>query len=264
MYINRNNDYLSTMGALAARSVTESALTLSKFIENFSVKLRFQSEIKKFTEHNLGILLSASSPESSKSQAIQDLKQEKLYLSQQENTLRNNIAQKYAIIEIRKENDVYTYVLKGIGLVAGAAQFITGVALVTMSSQTVVGYVAGSALIIHGAGNFEENLTSILNNDADYKGYLKLGYEHAFEFIGSDKKTANLVYGGVDIALSGYGVFRSVLKPEAWRLFYYIKEDYVKSYKTMGGYALSFEILADGVTLKSTYDAYNDPVNSKK
>ncbi|CDH18535.1 conserved hypothetical protein [Xenorhabdus bovienii str. kraussei Quebec] len=149
-------------------------------------------------------------------------------------------------------------------MVAGAAQFITGLAIVTATSQTVVGYVAGSALIIHGAGNIEENLTSLLNNDADYKGYLRIGYEHAFDFIGSDKKLANLVYGGVDIALSGYGIFRNVLKPEAWRLFYYIKDDYVTSYKTMSGYSLMFEMSVDGVTLKSTYDAYNDPNNSKK
>ncbi|MDE1484710.1 DUF4225 domain-containing protein [Xenorhabdus bovienii] len=252
------------MGALTAKSVTEAALTSSRFIENFSIKHKFQNEIKKLTDHNLGIILSKSSSESSKSQAIQDLKQEKLYLSKQENILKNNIAKKYAFIEIKKQNDTYTYVLKGIGLVAGAAQFITGLAIVTATSQTVVGYVAGSALIIHGAGNIEENLTSLLNNDAYYKGYLRIGYEHAFDFIGSDKKLANLVYGGVDIALSGYGIFRNVLKPEAWRLFYYIKDDYVTSYKTMSGYSLMFEMSVDGVTLKSTYDAYNDPNNSKK
>ncbi|MEX0445551.1 DUF4225 domain-containing protein [Xenorhabdus sp. SGI246] len=260
MFINRNNDYLSSMGALTARSVTESALSVSTFLENFSVKRKFQNEIKKFTDYNLGTILSQSSSESDKSQAIQNLKQERLYLSQQENIIRNNIVQKYAAIEIKKENDAYTYILKGIGLVAGAVQFITGLAIVTATSTTVVGYVAGSALIVHGAGNFEENLTSLLNNDADYKGYLRLGYEHAFNFIGSNKRTANLVYGGVDIALSGYGVFRNVLKPEAWRLFYYINEDYVTSYKAMGGYALSFEISADGVTLKSLYDAYNTPI----
>ncbi|MEI8592548.1 DUF4225 domain-containing protein [Xenorhabdus bovienii] len=251
------------MGALAARSVTESALTISKFLDNFSVKLKFQNEVKKFTEHNLEILSSKSSSESNKLQAIQDLKQERLYLSQQDNILRNNKAQKYAILEMKKENDAYTYVLKGIGLVAGAVQFITGVAIVTMTSQTVVGYVAGSALIVQGAGNFEENLTSLLNNDAEYEGYLRLGYINTFEFFGSDKRMANLVYGGVDIGLSGYGVFRNVLKPEAWRLFYYLKDDYVTSYKTMGGYSLLFEISADGVTLKSTYDAYNDTPKNK-
>ncbi len=83
------------MGALTAKSVTEAALTSSRFIENFSVKHKFQNEIKKLTDHNLGIILSKSSSESSKSQAIQDLKQEKLYLSKQKNThslkLRNKM-----------------------------------------------------------------------------------------------------------------------------------------------------------------------------
>ncbi|KLU17299.1 MULTISPECIES: DUF4225 domain-containing protein [Xenorhabdus] len=264
IYANRDNDYFSAMGALTARSVTEAALSASLFLDNFITKQKFKSEIKKFTDHNLDIILSKSSTQSSKSQAIKDLKKEKLYLSQQESILRNKIIQKYAVIEIKKELDFFTYVLKGIGLVAGGFQLITGTAMVTTTSQTVVGYVAGSALIVHGMGNIEENLISLLNNDADYKGYLRKGYEHAFSFIGSDNKTANLVYGGVDIALSGYGVFRNVLKPEAWRLFNYIKDDYIASYKIMSGYALTFEMLADGVTLKSTYDSYNDPQNSKK
>ncbi|PHM33425.1 hypothetical protein Xmau_04532 [Xenorhabdus mauleonii] len=258
MFINRNNNYYSSMGALTARSVMESALTSSKFLDSFLVKQRFQNEVKKFTDHKLDIISSKSSSESSKLQAIQDLKQEKSYLTNQENIIRHEKAKKYAYIEIKKENDAYTYVLKGIGLISSAVQFITGVALVTATTPTAVGYVAGSFLIVQGAGSFEENLTSLLNNDAEYKGYLRRGYEDTFEFFGSDKRTANLVYGGVDIALSGYGVFRNVLKPEAWRLFYYIKDDYVASYKTMGGYALTLEISADVVTLKSIYDAYND------
>ncbi|MEK9495355.1 DUF4225 domain-containing protein [Photorhabdus sp. P32] len=41
------------------------------------------------------------------------------------------------------------------------------------------------------------------------------GYESGFESLGFSKKTGNLVYGGVDIALSGYGLLRNTLKPEA-------------------------------------------------
>ncbi|CCW32010.1 DUF4225 domain-containing protein [Xenorhabdus nematophila] len=264
IYANRENDYFATMGMLTARSVTESALSVSIFLNNFRIKENFKSEIKKFTEHNLNIILRKSSTKASKMQAIQDLKKERLYLSQQENIIRNNILEKYAVIEIKKELDFFTYVLKGFGIVAGGAQIIAGVAMVTATSQTVVGYVAGSALIVNGMSNIEENLNSLLKKDPDYKGYLRRGYEHAFLFMGSDKKTANLVYGGVDIALSGYGAFRNVLKPDSWRLFNYVKDDYVTSYKLMSGYALTFEVVADGVTLKSTYDSYNDPQNNSK
>ncbi|WP_240042200.1 DUF4225 domain-containing protein [Photorhabdus khanii] len=91
-----------------------------------------------------------------------------------------------------------------------------------------------------------------------YKGYLRQGYEKGFESLGFDKKTGNLVYGGVDIALSGYGLLRNILKPEAWRLFKYINQDYIRSYKNMNGYALGFEIGVDGITIKSTYDSYNE------
>ncbi|PHM46926.1 DUF4225 domain-containing protein [Xenorhabdus miraniensis] len=264
MYINRNNDYFSAMGALSAKSVNESALSASRFINSPFVKYKFQEEIKKFTNYHIGIIISKSSPESSKLKSIQELKKEKEYLCNQEKILRYNQIEKYAIIELKKENDVVSYVLKGVGLVAGVFQVILGYTMLTTTSVTVVGAVAGASLVVHGFGNIEENFMSLLNNDAEYKGYLRIGYEKTFEFFGSDKKTGNLVYGGVDIALSGYGLFRNVLKPDAWRLFNYINEDFIIGYKNMGGYSLMFEMTVDGMTIKSTYDSYNDPQNSKK
>ncbi|NHB95238.1 hypothetical protein C5470_01935 [Photorhabdus stackebrandtii] len=83
-----------------------------------------------------------------------------------------------------KENAILTYVLNGVGIVAGVVQVV--------------------------AGYF-------------YKGYLRQGYEKGFESLGFDKKTGNLVYGGVDIALSGYGLLRNILKPEISSVRFYLQ-----------------------------------------
>lgn len=73
------------------------------------------------------------------------------------------------------------------------------------------------------------------------------------------KCTGSLVYGGVDLLLSGYGLYMGVLRKDAWKLFYYINTDYVHSYQQASGFSLLFEAVADSVTIKSAYDVYNDP-----
>jgi hypothetical protein len=107
-------------------------------------------------------------------------------------------------------------------------------------------------------GNFEENLRAIKNRDVNYRGYLRRGYGLAARTLGYDNNMGDIIYGGVDILSSGYGLLRQVLKPEAWRLFKYINNDFIVGYKQMSGYSLGFEILSDGITLKSIHDGYNN------
>ncbi|WP_420497497.1 DUF4225 domain-containing protein [Xenorhabdus griffiniae] len=72
------------------------------------------------------------------------------------------------------------------------------------------------------------------------KGLVRLGYENTFEYLGSSKTTGSLVYTGVDLSLSAHALLSRTLKPDAWRLFHHINEDYVHGYKLMSGYALGF------------------------
>ncbi|MBS9426647.1 hypothetical protein [Photorhabdus akhurstii] len=58
---NRNSEYYSTMGSLAARSVNESALSSSKSIKDNILRMKFQNEVKSFTHHQIEIINSSSS-----------------------------------------------------------------------------------------------------------------------------------------------------------------------------------------------------------
>ncbi|WP_275347549.1 DUF4225 domain-containing protein [Xenorhabdus bovienii] len=259
--------HYATQVPSAARRLNEVALSSSRFIINKDLRYKFINEIKKYSEYYIG-MYEGTVVFDYKRLALFSLNKETENLLRQENLLKYNFYKQYATIEIRQKLDFSDYILKGIGIIVGGTQISTGIAIMGLGDASVagsvVGNVAGAALIVHGIGTIQENLGAIIENDVNFKGYLRHGYEHAAQLLGYSKKTGSLVYGGVDLILSGYGLFRSTLKPEAWRLFHYINQDYVRSYQLMHGYALGFEIMADSITIKSAYDIYNNPDYNKK
>lgn len=92
---------------------------------------------------------------------------------------------------------------------------------------------AGLTLTIHGINSITENGVSLYTNDPDYKGFASRWYEEGAVALGYTKAHGDLVYAGVDIAFSGFGLFKQALKPDAWRLFRYVNEDFLIGYKTM-------------------------------
>jgi len=54
-------------------------------------------------------------------------------------------------------------------------------------------------------------------------------------------RPGNIAYDSMDIGLSVYGLNRLVLRPDAWRLFRYVRTDYVRAYRTMTPKALILE-----------------------
>lgn len=62
-----------------------------------------------------------------------------------------------------------------------------------------------------------------------------------------------MAYGSVDLGLSAYGVGRLILKPDAWRLFRYVRTDYVRGYENSSKAALTFEVVSDTATVNSMY-----------
>lgn len=155
--------------------------------------------------------------------------------------------------------------VKAVGVYAGMAQVEAGFALVGGSYLTgpgaVIGNTAGVALIIHGVGAIEENILSIKNGDPNYKGHVRRGYEKGAVMLGLTSEQGDIIYGGVDLILSGYGLFRNVIKPESYRLFKWINTDTVIGFKDMKGPALTMEMLIDGLTINSTYDVISSQDN---
>ena len=71
--------------------------------------------------------------------------------------------------------------------------------------------------------------------------------------MGAGELEGDMAYGAVDVGMSIYGVARLVRRTEAWRLFRYVRADYVRSYRQSGGLALGLDAAAGTATLKTLY-----------
>jgi len=260
----RVNDYYQIMGNLEGRAVIEIGLTASQFIKNSRVRIDFRNDLSHFVENQLEILNGDYSA-IKKKQAMSYLKQERDYLSHQEFLLRYKKAILAVSITIECVKEVAGiagyYVVKGIGVYAGYAQITAGIALIGGSYTTgpgaIVGNVAGVALVVHGLGAIEENVMSLYNHNPDYKGILRRGYERASTYAGFSSQQGDILYGGIDLALSGYGLFRNVILPEKNRLFYWMYNDTIVGFKDMKGPALTMEMLIDVLTVSGMNDSKN-------
>lgn len=141
---------------------------------------------------------------------------------------------------------------KGAGAIAGAMQIVTGTGICYGSAGTLC-LVAGVPMMAHGANNVYENGRNLLEDRIDTEGPVRKGYQAAAKAVGYGAREGNIAYGSADLGLAAYGLGRYILKPDAWRLFRYIRTDYVRSYKGMGASAMSFEIYTDLQTGKQVY-----------
>jgi len=146
---------------------------------------------------------------------------------------------------------------RGVGAIAGAFQFATGVGICYGSVGTLCLF-AGVPMMAHGANNVYENGRNLIENRADTQGLVRKGYQSAAKAMGGSESEGNMAYGAMDLGLSAYGVSRMVLKPDAWRLFRYVNTDYVKAYTTIGTKALIFEGVSDTLTGRSMYLEYKN------
>lgn len=97
-----------------------------------------------------------------------------------------------------------------------------------------------------------ENGYYLLYQD-DVSGYTKDAYRYAANKLGYDNNDADFVYNMVDLGLSGYGLGKQVLKPDAWKLYRYISSDYTYGWKLMGKTELMVEGTVDAGTMYSIY-----------
>uniref|UniRef100_UPI0030D81EF0 DUF4225 domain-containing protein n=1 Tax=Pseudomonas sp. RA_15y_Pfl2_54 TaxID=3088704 RepID=UPI0030D81EF0 len=149
-------------------------------------------------------------------------------------------------------NQSWEIAKKGAGAIAGAMQVIAGGGICYASAGTLC-LVAGVPMMAHGANNIYENGRNLLEDRTDTEGLVRKGYQTIAKSVGYEAREGNLAYSTADLGLSVYGLSRYILKPDAWRLFRYVRADYVRSYKGMGVSAWGLEIHTDFQTGKQIY-----------
>jgi len=133
---------------------------------------------------------------------------------------------------------------KSLGVVAGAAQVATGAGICYASVGTLC-FAVGIPLMAHGTNNIYESGRNLLEDRSDVEGPIRKGYHNIAKALGGTESDGNVAYATADIGLSIYSLFMPVVKPGAWRLFYYMPSDYTRPYMIASRYALALEVQAN-------------------
>lgn len=208
------------MVSQAAAKLGNQASTIgAKYIKDGTLRLQFNREVSFYAKSIVDdVALGKKSPE----QGLMAIKYE-------QNSL---LTQSWEVAK------------KGAGAIAGAMQIATGAGICYGSAGTLC-LVAGIPMMAHGANNIYENGRNLLEARNDTEGPIRRGYQAAAKAVGYGEREGNIAYGATDLGLSAYALGRHVLKPDSWRLFRYIRTDYMRSYKGMGASAMGFEIYTD-------------------
>ncbi|CAE12301.1 MULTISPECIES: DUF4225 domain-containing protein [Photorhabdus] len=237
---------------LKVRELRELAKTLSfRYLTHSKIRMDFNSKINLFVEDILGQVrihcLSSNG-------AIEIIQFEIDHLKEQAFCLTANRVKQYAIIEREKEKSSYTnLILKQIGFVGGGTQILAGYT-VCKASLGLACASFGAPLMAHGYNNVVENGYYLLYRE-NINGGVREGYRYVANKIGLSDKDADITYATVDLVLSGYGIFRKVLKPreKSWSLFRNINSDFIRGWREMGVVSLTTEGIVDVSTVLSIY-----------
>ncbi|MCF5707323.1 DUF4225 domain-containing protein [Pseudomonas syringae] len=141
---------------------------------------------------------------------------------------------------------------KSVGLLAGTLQVSSGAAVCYASVGTLC-LLFGVPLMAHGANNIYENGRNLLETRSDTEGPTRKVYQQLSKLAGGTEFHGNMAYGGVDIGLSLYGLARLVVKPDAWKLFAYVRADKIRGYQAVSKKVFFIERMGDAVTIESVY-----------
>ncbi|CNH18607.1 putative inner membrane protein [Yersinia aldovae] len=255
IYLNRrerDNNYFLALAQSAANDLIKTAkIVSSRHIKDFFLKARFENEIKQLSDGNLNIIRNAKSDAECRA-AISNIKEECANIERQGTMLSLDRAKVYITINMEKYNNEIGYTINAIGIVTSALQIAGGYGVVTKAGF-MLGKLAGAHLVVSGASSVFENFIRLLGNE-EYVGFMEKGYRVTAKFMGFDPKMGSMAYHFVDMASSLYGVFTLNLKPDMWRLFRYIPNDYYRNFTRMSQSALLLKFVGAGNKIRIISD----------
>lgn len=157
-------------------------------------------------------------------------------------------ARLYIIVRKEKEENATNLIIANVGFIAGGMEFYGGLGGCVASLGAACAGL-GLPMMVHGANNLYENGYYLLYRQSGV-GTAREAYRYAAKKLGYGNREADMVYGTVDLALSGYGAFHKSLRPRmnSWGLFRHIRSDYILGWQEMPKIALGMELLGDGIT----------------
>lgn len=253
----RFNSYYLLQANDAAHYLRMTARRLSsQHLKNLISHINFNNEVDRFIEAQIKGIKKATDERECKL-CLYNLQEEKKSLHQQDAALWTGAAKIVVSAQLVTNHlDGWGYVFNAVGVIIGSAQIIAGatIGIASLFSGNLIGTFAGAMIVSHGINNIYESYINISENRSDTEGFLRGGYAATTEFLGFSPTVGRIAYSIADLSLSGYGLARMVLKPDAWRLYRYLPSDFIRNVKTVGAPSLALEALGDAMTLKNIYD----------
>lgn len=191
------------------------------------------------------------------SDSIKKFKEQYNLLNKAHFNLQMGSLQVFAIAEREKEkNSAINITLKQVGFISGGLQVLGGGGICFASLSLACGSL-GAPLLLHGLENSWENGYYLAYREDSTSMPLRYAYRQAARALGGDDKSGDIAYSLGDLSLSAGSLFRSVLKSDAWKLFYYIKEDFIIGWRDMGAAGLVSELAGDSAVGMSIYQLMN-------
>lgn len=244
----------------ARRLVNIANMVSSQHLKDGLTRIKFVEEIRDLINQQLAVTRKLKTIDSY-TRSTEVLRAETASLLEQDRLIRIKAAQVYAKVEFVKENNkIVGYVISAVSVVLSGLEIGAGVAL--FGSMSPVGVLAGTTLVMDGLNGISKEINNQLLGKENSQGVFADGAITAAEFLGFRGDSGLAVYNGVSLAANAYGVFGLIRKPNAWRLFHYVPQDFYRKVSSMSRPMLTMKIVGYGLKAKIIFDLLTTDKNN--
>lgn len=221
-----------------------------KYLHGIKLRSRFMCEENSLSKEYINDYLSGKIIFS---EAMNRLRSQYERLIRNQSQLQMGSIKLYAIAEREKDrHSLLTITLKRVGFVSGSMQAIGGFGICKANIGAACRYF-GVPLMIQGSENVWENGYYLLYHEDPKVVPVRYAYRQAAKFFGGEGRDGDIAFSSGDIALSLGSASTLTLKSDSWKLFHYIREDYIHNWRTLGAVGGINELAGDAVSGFSIY-----------
>ncbi|ECE0731528.1 DUF4225 domain-containing protein [Salmonella enterica] len=191
--------------------------------------------------------------------SIDRLREYHMSLTKYHMQLRMGSIKLYAIAQKeRNSTSLTTLSLKGVGFASGLFQILGGIGFCVKDIRSACGKF-GVPLIIQGGENSYENGCYLFTHKEPTDIPIRHAYRYIAKLLGGDDKTGDIAFSSVDIALSVGSLGSLTHIDGARKLFYSIREDFIRGWRAMGVAGIGTELVGDASSGFSIYQVVSQP-----
>lgn len=243
----RNDLWANSMVNLEARKLINTANQLASLhIKDGMARMQFVNEITDIVKRQFAAARRAKTDEDCIA-CIKALRAEASSLEEQGRILSTNTAKLYAKIDfVRKNNKIVGYVITSVSLVISGITIIGGGIMI--ATMTPIGMLAGAILIVDGINGISREYGNLMSDsNSNSKGIVADKVVEFAQFMGFRPESGLSIYNTATLAASVYSIFGLALRPNTFRLFRALPQDFFRQIETISRSKLTMKIVGYGI-----------------